>query len=108
MYRHTACKKAYIQTHKYTDKPSHTFHPRTLAYKTIMRHKNKEKHSPELGIRGDEGGKKAVGISKKVLTFKAVRADWLSVRRGRCHLKDQSSLTVLSWRALISQDYFLT
>lgn len=101
-------KKAYIQTHKYTDEPSHTFHSRTLAYKTIMRHKNKEKHF-ELGIRGDEGRKKkAVGISKKVLTFKAVRADWLSVRRGRCHLKDQSSLTVLSWRALISQDYFLT
>lgn len=52
--------------------------------------------------------KKALGISKKVLTFKAVRAGLLSVRKGRCHLKDQSSLTVLSWRALISQDYFLT
>lgn len=82
-------------------------HSNTVAYKMIMRYKNKEKHF-ELGIRGDEGNKKAVGISKKVLTFKAVRAGGLSVRRGRCHLKDQSSLTVLSWRALISQDYFLT
>lgn len=59
-------------------------------------------------MRGEVERKKAVGISKKVLTFKAARARWLSVRRGRCHLKDQSSLTALSWRALISQDYFLT
>lgn len=57
---HTVCKKACIQTHKYTDKPSHTFSSHTLAYRMIMRYKNKEKHF-ELGIRGDEGRKKSSG-----------------------------------------------
>lgn len=69
-----------------------------------VKYENKEKHF-ELRMKR---GKKAMGINKKVLTFKALGAVWLSVRRGRCHLKDQSSLTVLSWKALISQDYFLT
>lgn len=73
----------------------------------IMSNKNKGQHFDLVDERRRRK-KKAVGISKKVLTFKAVRAGRLSVRRGRCHLKDQSSLTALSWRALISQDYFLT